>query len=271
MSATVERVVIVLDAVSEHRAALDTAARLAARWKARLHGIFVEDAELLRLATLPFARQVTLHAGVETLTVPQVERQLRAFAERTRREVTAAGQTHHVEVSFEVARSASSGEAIAAAAADFFVTCSLTRPIGGHFRLECHAWASGEPAPGSVLLTHRHWDAAGAVIALLDDAEPRSGRLIEAAAAIAEAAGGELIVLGPAALVHGAGFERWLAAHSAGHAAHIAVETLPATRAQLLRRVAEHAGRIVALSAGTAEPERLRDLARTGCDILLVR
>ena len=44
----IERVVVTLDAASENRAAIETAARLAARAKAPLHGIFVEDEDLLR-------------------------------------------------------------------------------------------------------------------------------------------------------------------------------------------------------------------------------
>ena len=42
--------------------AIDTAARLAARWRVPLHGVFIEDEELIGLAGLPFARQVTLGA-----------------------------------------------------------------------------------------------------------------------------------------------------------------------------------------------------------------
>ena len=82
MTAAVERVVVALDAASENRAAIGAAARLAARWKARLHGVFVEDDDLIRLAHLPFARQVTLGIGVEPLTLQHAERQIRVFAER---------------------------------------------------------------------------------------------------------------------------------------------------------------------------------------------
>ena len=82
MTAGIERIVVVLDAASENRAAIGTAARLAARWKVHLHGVFVEDDDLIRLADLPFARQVTLGFGVEPLDLQQAERQMRAYAER---------------------------------------------------------------------------------------------------------------------------------------------------------------------------------------------
>ena len=87
MKGKVDRIVVALDAASEHRAAIDTAARLAARWDAHLHGVFVEDDDLIRLAHLPFVRVVTLGAGVEAFDLQQAERQMRAFAERARRDL----------------------------------------------------------------------------------------------------------------------------------------------------------------------------------------
>ena len=68
MSGPIDRVVVPLDAAAESRHAIETAARLAARAGAPLHGVFVEDEDLLRLASLPFARQFTLGAIAETLT-----------------------------------------------------------------------------------------------------------------------------------------------------------------------------------------------------------
>jgi hypothetical protein len=50
-------VVIPLDAASDGGTAIETAARLAARANAPLHGIFVEDEDRLGLANLAFARQ----------------------------------------------------------------------------------------------------------------------------------------------------------------------------------------------------------------------
>ncbi len=72
-----------LDAASENRTAIDTAVRLAARTGAPLHGIFVEDEDLLSLAGLPFARQVTIGGGAEKLSSETVALQLRAAAERS--------------------------------------------------------------------------------------------------------------------------------------------------------------------------------------------
>jgi hypothetical protein len=104
MTQEINRVIVPLDAASETGAAIDTAARLAARWRVPLHGVFVEDEELIGLASLPFARQVTLGAGVEPLTKDRVEDHFRAFAERARREFAAAAERHDVKWSFESVR-----------------------------------------------------------------------------------------------------------------------------------------------------------------------
>ena len=63
MTQPIRRVVVSVDAASETRIAIDTAARLAVRWGVPLHGVFIEDEELIGLAGLPFARQVTLGIG----------------------------------------------------------------------------------------------------------------------------------------------------------------------------------------------------------------
>ena len=52
------RIVVALDASSHSHAALAAAVALAGRLQAELQGIFVEDVNLLRLAELPFAREV---------------------------------------------------------------------------------------------------------------------------------------------------------------------------------------------------------------------
>ena len=83
MTQEIKRVIVPLDAASETGTAIDTAAHLAARWRVPLHGVFIEDEELIDLAGLPFARQVTLGAGLELLTKEHIEDYFRAFAERT--------------------------------------------------------------------------------------------------------------------------------------------------------------------------------------------
>jgi nucleotide-binding universal stress UspA family protein len=54
----IKRIVIAIDASPTSLAALEATAELAARWDAEILGVFVEDTDLLRMATLPFAGEV---------------------------------------------------------------------------------------------------------------------------------------------------------------------------------------------------------------------
>src|SRR5207245_11573926 len=102
MTQPIRRVVVSVDAASETRIAIDT---LAVRWGVPLHGVFIEDEELIGLAGLPFARQVTLGIGPEPLTKDHVEDHFRAFAERVRRALAVAADRHGVRWSVQVGHS----------------------------------------------------------------------------------------------------------------------------------------------------------------------
>jgi nucleotide-binding universal stress UspA family protein len=278
MTGPIERVVVPLDAASEHRTAIETAARLAARAEAPLHGIFVEDEDLLRLASLPFARQFTLGAAAEPLTTEHIELHLQVAAERARRELFAAAKHHGVACSFEIVRGASASALAGASPRDLVVAGGLTRPIAGHFRVEWRWWslieaAPGEAAPGLFMLARQAWGASGAVVMLLRDRSAASSRLLEAAAQIAQTADRTLTVICPPA-VAGIGFENWVADRLADHPVRLQVEIAPAAPADLHRRIGELDCRCLAIASGEAEGsgDRLRELVeRFGCDILVVR
>ena len=55
---SIKRILVALDASAANRTALQTAALLASELQAELQALFVEDINLLRLAELPFAREV---------------------------------------------------------------------------------------------------------------------------------------------------------------------------------------------------------------------
>jgi nucleotide-binding universal stress UspA family protein len=273
MTAGIERIVVALDTTSENRIAIGTAARLAARWKVHLHGIFVEDDDLIRLADLPFARQVTLGFGVESLNLQQAERQMRAYAERARRELAAAAKRLGIESSFEIVRGPTADHIGADPANDFLVCATTTRPVGGHFRVECRWWSAVELGATSYLLAQGK-GGEGAVAALLQDRGPASERLLETAGRLAEAHGGRLVVICPPELAKSSGFKAWLDNCLAGQAVTVELDLTPAEPAALNRRIVELDCRVVALASGTAEahPDRLRDMVmKITCDVLVVR
>lgn len=271
----IERVVVPLDAASENRAAIETAARLAARAKAPLHGVFVEDEELLLVAALPFTRQVTQQAGIQPFTVEDTELYLRAAAESARRELAAAARRHRVSCSFEIVRGASETALAGASEHDLVVAGALTRPIAGHFRVECRWWSSIAAAPGPFLLARHAFDASGSVVMLLRDRGQASGRLLATAAQIAEAGDGVLTVIGPPAMADAAaGFNAWLSDRLDRFRVRLRVEIAPSEPAELQRRIGELGCRVLAIEAGLAEggTARLREFVEGfACDVLIVR
>jgi hypothetical protein len=273
MSGSIERIVVALDAASESRAAISTAARLAARWKAHLHGVFVEDDDLLRLARLPFARQVTLGFGAEPLDLQQVERQMHAYAERARRELATAAKRHGIEASFEIVRGPAAEQIGGGSANDFLVCATTTRPVGGHFRVECRWWSTVEPGSTSYLLTHLDW-REGTVAALLQDRGPASERLLEVASRLAEAHGGRLAVICAPELAKSSGFRNWLDDHLADREVSVELDLAPVESTALNQRIVELDCRVVALASGTepAQPDRLRQMvAQIACNVVVVR
>jgi hypothetical protein len=274
MNDFIARVVLQLDAASETHEVIDTAARLAARAKAPLDGIFIEDEDLLGLAILPFARHVSLGAGPEPLTLDHVEWQLRVAAERARLDLAAAATRHGVAWSFEVVRGSSVGARFGASERDLVVAGALTRPVAGHFRVECRWWSSINAAPGPFLLTRRAWDASGAVLIMLRDRSQGSVRLLDAVRRIAEARNTKVTLICTAELSRAEGFETWIADHLVPHSGSPQIELAPADATALLQRMLELDCGLLAVEASFIEgrSDRIRELVeRLACDLLVVR
>ena len=229
----------------------------------------------MRLAPLPFARQVSLGVGVERLTAEQVERQLRAYAARARIEVEAAARRHGVEWSFEISVAAArSAPSRLRSERDFLVAGTATRPIGRHFRVECRWWQVMESAAVSYLLVHREWAASGTVVTLLTDREAASERVLDVAAQCAEIVAGTLTVACPAELAAEPNFEAWLGERLAAYPVALQIELAPEGGAALLARFAELNCQLLVLGAGAvaAQPQWLRQAAaRAAYGLLIVR
>ena len=270
----IERVVVPLDATSDSHAAIETAARLAARAKAPLRGVFVEDEDLLHLAALPFSRQVTLGIGAEALTTEGVVLHLKAAAERSRKELFAAAKRHGVECSFEIVRGASGSAVSNASEGDLVVAGGHTRPIGRHFRMECRWWSSFAVAPAPFLMVRHGWRTGGAVVMLLRDRSRAASRLLAAAAEVARTADRALTVICPPEIAGKAGFEKWITDQLAGSPVRLQIEVAPDQPAALRARIDELGCTTLAVDAGATEGDsgRLREFVEGfACDILVVR
>src|SRR5437016_1279828 len=226
MTQGIKRVVVSLDAASETGTAIDTAARLSARWRVHLHGVFIEDQELIGLAGVPFAGQVTRGTGAEPLTREDVEDHFRAFAERVRRELAAAADRHGAEWLFEIVRGPLAAHVLGGED-DFVVAGAVTRPIGGHFRISSRCWSWTATITRPLLLTQREWESGGSVFTLLRRRSPRSARTLAIAAQIAAFGSSSLTVAGTPDLARSDDFAAWVSGLLEGHSLNLQTEPLP--------------------------------------------
>jgi hypothetical protein len=273
MTQPIKRVVISLDAVSESDPAIDTAARLAARWRVPLHGVFVEDEELIGLAGLPFARQVTLATGLEPLTKDHVEDHFRAFAARLRGELAAAAARYGVAWSFEVMRGPLAAAALGGEH-DFVVAGAGTRPVGKHFRVASRWWSLTTIVAHPFLLAKRQWETGGSVFALLRRRGPQAARMLEIAAQIAGISKATLTVAGPPDLADTDDFAAWVSGLLEGYSVSLQTESAAGEPAALRQRIIELDCRLLVLEASPDEapPEELREFVEPlACDLLVVR
>jgi nucleotide-binding universal stress UspA family protein len=119
------RILVALDDAEAAVGALSTAAFLASRLQAELHGLYVEDIDLLRLAGLPFARTVG-HASARSqpLDFAAVERAFRQQAERMRALMEEMAERERLAWSFQVERGRLLDAMMAVAgSADLLVFC----------------------------------------------------------------------------------------------------------------------------------------------------
>lgn len=273
MTHEIKRVVVPLDAASETGTAIDTAARLAARWQVPLHGVFVEDEELIGLARLPFARQVTLGVGLEPLTKGHLENHFRASAERARRELVAAANRRDVKWSFEIVRGPLIPDTLGGEH-DFVVAGAETRPIGGHFRIASRSWSWMAVLPRPFLLARREWETGGSVLTMLRRRDSRSARTLDIAAQIAGFRGCTLTVAGARDLAGSDDFTAWVSELLEGHSLSLQSEPAATEPAALRQRVIELDCRLLVIEADErdAQPDQLRELVeQLACDVLIIR
>ena len=273
MTQDIKRVIVPLDASSETGTAIDTAARLAARWRVPLHGVFIEDDELIGLAGLPFARQVTLGTGLEPLTKDQVEHHFRAFAEQAGRELAEVAERHEVKWSFETVRGPLTPDMLGGEH-DFVVAGAASRPIGDHFRIASRSWSWMTVVARPFLLAKRQWEAGGSVLALLRRQDPKSARALEVASQIAGFRGGTLTVSASPGLAGSDDFSAWVSQLLGERSLSLQTEPAATEPAALRQRIIELDCRLLVLEAGEwdSQPDELRELVeQLTCDVLIIR
>lgn len=177
-SATLQ-ILVALDSRSDVTTALRAAAALAARMRGELLGVFVEDADLLRIAELPFAHEImTWSARERSLTGGDMARSIRALAARAQSELARSAEEARIHWSFRVERGP---------------RLRLLMEAGGAF--DVVLVAASRRCPGAV--PPRRVSVAGEArcVYTLFTGSAASERSLAAALAVARSTSGELAVL----------------------------------------------------------------------------
>ena len=244
------RVIVALGGAEPASSLLQAAGDLLRGTRAELAGLFVEDLELLRLAALPFTREIGLASGtVRPLDVPDVERAFKRQAEQVRRLLVQTAAALELPWSFQVARGSLLDEVLAAAAlADLTIV--------------------GERQPAVERFTGVSRSAHGELqVWALFDATDQAFRALAAALQLAQGHGERVSLLIPRELGASAERLRRLAAERLHVAPRLPeIETLPSLRRRRRR----------ALVLPRGEPRATRDeiqalLQAVECPVVLVR
>lgn len=183
---TTRNIMVTLDASESGRRALQTAARLAALTGAELEGVFVEDVNLLRLAELPFLREVRPWSlAEESLSSQRMQRELRTLARLAREMLEQTAMEMGIAYRFQVWR----GHAAAATLVEAFSADILS--LG---RVSSLATAGQWTVTRARSRRHR---AATAVVNVLFSKSDQSTRALTAACSLAQDLRANLSVLLP--------------------------------------------------------------------------
>ena len=192
----IQRILVALDASSASLSALQNAVELAAGLEAELIGLYVEDHNLLRLAQLPLAREVTAFSpALRRIQSVEIERQLRAQAAELRRVVSRICGERNVAWQFRVSRGAVAAELLAAAVdADLMVIGKIGRSFPGTRRTGSIARAIAARRPGMTLVFQSGGRLTVPVIRLYDGSR-HSAKAVETAGILTRIHDGKLTVL----------------------------------------------------------------------------
>lgn len=185
------RLVVALGASRDCLATLGTWAELASRLRADLEGLFVEDADLQRMAGLPFARVVAPGTVARAFDPETFERLMRSAAATARAAVEAEARARAIPFSFRTVRGVA-----AAALPENVARGDLV--VVEHAAFGVAGWQAVRACRGSVLYVRPEARRGGEVLVLardvLDDGDAADS-LLGAAAQLAAAGERPLVLL----------------------------------------------------------------------------
>lgn len=172
---TIRRILLALGEENDMASAFEFTASLAQVLDAELRGLYVEDADLLRLAGLPFARETgTTTAVVRRLQGPDIERGWQRQAVRLQKNLAEVAARRQLRWSFQVVRGRMTTHVVEeATTTDLVAVTSLSRTSGETLQtLDC---------PLLILPTR---PALGSAVGVLVDGSPTSELALRFAVAL---------------------------------------------------------------------------------------
>lgn len=192
----IKRIVVAVDASAHSLAALRAAAELASSLGAKLHGLFVEDVNLLRAAELPMARELRFPFASHARMDPRTMRhQLHAQAHHARRALSSLCRRRDVSWTFQVVQGRVSATVLdEARRGDLLCVGRASRPVLDRPGIGSTARAAAVRAEGTVLLVSEGTHLRSPVVTFYDGS-PEADRALPLACHLARLAGGLLSVL----------------------------------------------------------------------------
>jgi len=168
----IRRILIAINAAERTALGRAAAVRLAAELRVALHGLFIEDVDLLRASGLPFTKEISLSGGkLRPLTLESMEQSLKAMAEQLRNDLEERAHEANITWSFDVRRESFPRALIGAAEKEALVVIG---PREASVNL------------GRALRAKPYWPGAGPLIVLFDG-RASSKRAVEVAIQIRRA------------------------------------------------------------------------------------
>ena len=187
-SIDIHRIVVALDASPHSYAALEAAVRMASLFKADLLGLYVEDINVLRLAELPFVREVGFFSTISRqVRRRDLERQFRMRTLEISERIATLASQQAVQQTFRVLRGRVFTEILEVSSnADVLIVGKA-----GWSQVKCRRWGStaraiyADATPHLVLLL-QHGTELTAPVMLVYDGSPLAQKALEVAVVLHE-------------------------------------------------------------------------------------
>jgi nucleotide-binding universal stress UspA family protein len=166
----IRRILVALDASPASRLTIQTAVDLAARFEAEVIGLFVEDINLLRVAQLPFVREVGAFSfSARRLDAGDLQRQMRAQAEQMRRTLAMAAESRGISWEFRVKRGPVALEVMTAGAdADLMILGRTGRSLTAYRRMGSTVRNMVLQRPGMTFILTTGFQMSAPIVVLYD-------------------------------------------------------------------------------------------------------